>query len=219
MSLLALILATFVSEDLTCITAGLLLSRHQIDLWTALGGCYIGVLAGDFGLWLVGRWLGTTVLTWPRVRRLLPVGTEELGRWFDRHSAKVVFAARFVPGTRYPTYLAAGALGRGAGRFLMVAALAGLLWTPLLIGIVAKFGEPVVHPLEQILESGWIAAIVAAVLLFAALAAVRVACTRSLDRYAAHRRAMAAGDSSPVRTPEARRRPPARVKSSLGLED
>lgn len=182
MTLLALILATFASEDLTCISAGLLVSRREIPLATALTGCYVGILLGDIGLWLIGRVLGATVLTWPRVRRRLPVERiERFTDWLDRHGGKAVVTARFVPGMRFPTYVAAGALGRRAGRFVMWAALAGLVWTPLLVGIVSLVGAPIADPLERLLNNAWIALAVAALLLFVCVR-IGVALTTEIGR-------------------------------------
>jgi len=167
MTLFTLILATFVSEDLTCITAGLLASRHEISLFTALAGCFVGIFVGDLGLWLVGRTAGAAVLAWPRVRRRLPVDRmERLADWLNRNGHKAVITARFVPGMRFPTYVAAGALGQRAGRFVFWAAMAGLVWTPLLVGLVALLGAPIVEPLEQLLRNGWLGLAGAAIVIY-----------------------------------------------------
>ncbi len=179
-ALLAIILATLVSEDLTCITSGLLVSQERLALATALVGCYVGILAGDIGLWLIGYSLGAKVLQLPRVRRRLRADrVDSAAEWLDRHAPAAVLAARFVPGTRLPTYLAAGALGRRSGRFVLWAAVAGLAWTPLLVGLVAWFGEPLVRPLENVLGNAWIAVGAAAVLLFLLPRLVRLLFTQA----------------------------------------
>lgn len=53
----------------------------------------------------------------------------------------MVLASRFLPGTRLPTYLAAGILHASFWRFALYSAIAVGLWTPLLVGLSAAFGE------------------------------------------------------------------------------
>src|SRR5262249_19988629 len=116
MNLTALILGTFASEDLTCLTAGLLVRSGQLDLPVGLAGCFLGIFVRALGVWLLARLLGAGLLRWPWLNRRLPLRRlDEFGRWFDRRGAAAIFAARFLPGTRVPLYLAAGALGRNAG--------------------------------------------------------------------------------------------------------
>lgn len=169
MSLLAIALATFVSEDLTCIAIGLLVAQAKIDAATALAGCYLGILGGDFGLWMLGRFGGQRVLRWGFVERRLPKHRfDSLSRWFSQRGWQAVFAARFVPGTRFPVYVGAGMLGARAGSFLLWAAIACLLWTPLLVGVVAWIGEPIAAPLQAYFGTGWVALPAAAALVFVA---------------------------------------------------
>lgn len=174
MTLLGIIFATFASEDLTCITVGVLISQGELGWATGLVGCYVGILAGDFGLWLVGRFFGVAILRNERVRRRLPTRSiDSLGAWFDRNGGKAVFTARFIPGARFPIYVGAGALGRRAGPFVLIAAIAGLIWTPILVGLVALVGEPIVAPLERFFTHGWIAMGLAAVIVFLLLVLIR----------------------------------------------
>lgn len=178
MALVTFILMTLVSEDLTCITAGLLVSRGEVGVVTALGGCYIGIVVGDLLLWTIGRFFGRTVLTWPRVQRRLPTHTiNRLEAWFNRNGHRAVIAARFLPGSRFPIYVAAGALGRPARRFAVWAAAAALIWTPLLVGAVALLGEPIVKPLERVINNAWLPVGITVIVMFAALRVVTLAST------------------------------------------
>lgn len=164
MSLLAIALATLVSEDLTCITTGLLIAQGKLDGATGLIGCYVGILGGDLGLWLLGRYAGRKALSWPMIERRLPRHRlDALSTWFERRGWQAVFIARFLPGTRFPVYVAAGMLGPKAKHFLMWAAAACLLWTPMLVGGVAWIGEPLAAPLRDFFGSGWMALLAAAV--------------------------------------------------------
>lgn len=178
MSILLIILSTFASEDLTCITVGLLIRSGQLDLSVGLIGCFLGIFMGDLGLWLLGRLVGMGILHWPWLSRRFPAQRlEELGQWFDRHGWIAVMAARFLPGTRLPVYLAAGALGRKAGRFVLWAALAGLLWAPLLVMATALLGDAFVGPFAYLFGAGWPALLLGAITLFLSVRTVTLSCT------------------------------------------
>lgn len=171
-----IIIATFVSEDLTCITVGLLIQHGSIDPFVGTAACIVGIFVGDCGLWLLGWTLGRRVLNWNFVARRVPAERiDEAGSWFDRNGWAAILAARFLPGWRLPVYLAAGVLGRRAGRFVIWAAIAALLWTPLLIGAAAWLGQSVVGTLHTALHSLEIALVIAAVTIWLAVRGAQVA--------------------------------------------
>jgi membrane protein DedA with SNARE-associated domain len=165
--LVAVVLATFVSEDLTCIGVGLLIAAGKTGLLLGLLSCFLGIFVGDLALWLAGRVAGHRVLEWDWVRRRLPVqGLERVGRWLDRNLAGAVVAARFLPGTRLPLYLGTGILGRQGGRFVLWSFVAALLWTPLLVGSVALFGDALAVPLQALLGTSWLTTLLALGMLY-----------------------------------------------------
>ena len=166
----AIITGTFVSEDLTCISAGLLIRANRLDLFTGLLGCFIGIFLGDLGLYLMGRLVGLGLLRSKRISSLLPPDAlQNLADRFDREGWKLIFVSRFVPGTRFPVYTGAGIIGGRAGRLILIALLAGLIWTPALILLTIFFGPAILGPLEYFAGEGWLAIILAIVLIFFAL--------------------------------------------------
>ncbi len=141
LALLAIALATFVSEDLTCIAAALIATRGQLSPFETLAAAGLGIWVGDLGLYGLGALLGR-----PLVRRA-PLSwfldEEHLDRardWFAHRGASVLWLARFVPGTRFATYVAAGTLHAPFARFAWVSMLACLVWTPLLGGAAYLLG-------------------------------------------------------------------------------
>ena len=54
--------ATLVSEDLTCVAAGLLASHGKISLPAAMLACLVGIFVGDLLLVLAGRLLGPRIV-------------------------------------------------------------------------------------------------------------------------------------------------------------
>ncbi|MGE3181908.1 MAG: VTT domain-containing protein [Phycisphaerae bacterium] len=170
MSFIHIILFTFVSEDLACITVGMLIHDGKMDLWTGILGCTTGIFIGDLGLWLIGRLSSMHMLKWSWLQKRLPEKRlERLSEWFDRRGWQMVLAARFLPGTRFPVYVGAGMLGRRALRFAVPALLAALIWTPTLVLLVVWLGSKIVDPLERYFGSGWVAIVVAIGLVFVAL--------------------------------------------------
>lgn len=167
-----IMLATFASEDLTCIAVGLLIGSNELDAMIGLSGCFLGIFVGDLGLWLIGYLAGLGLLQLSLVGRLLPPQRREgLRRWLDERGATALIAARFLPGARLPLYLASGLLGLSLQRFAYWTFLAALLWTPLLVILAALLGETLVQPAVMLLGPGWPALLLAALMI---LLAVRV---------------------------------------------
>lgn len=149
---LGIILATFVSEDLTCIAAGLLAASGQLAPWTAIPAAGAGIFLGDLGLYAIGRTIGRRALT--RAPIAWFVHDEDVAQsqaWFEHRGPAVILLGRFVPGSRLPTYFAAGVVGIDFWRFALYAAVAVALWAPLLGGGAMLLGQRVL-PLVELYE-------------------------------------------------------------------
>ena len=127
--------ATLVSEDLTCIAAGLLVARGSLGFSEAVAACAVGIFFGDLMLYGLGRlgrpWLGRAPLKW----LVTPADVARSSRWFLRRGALVILISRFVPGMRLPTYVAAGLLRTRFWWFTVNLLVPVILWTPLLVGL------------------------------------------------------------------------------------
>lgn len=162
-------MATLASEDLASATAGLMIARGQLPAGWAVAGCLVGIFAGDLLLFLAGRAAGPRLLEWPLLRRAVsPDALRASARWIDERGLRVVLLTRFLPGTRLPTYLAAGAVGTDAAAFTGYFALSALAWTPLVVCAGWLAGNGV--------SSEWLGgrALAAGAAVLAALALVRV---------------------------------------------
>ncbi|HMY45590.1 MAG TPA: VTT domain-containing protein, partial [Leptospiraceae bacterium] len=121
-------LSTFVSEDLTCIATGMAAATHKVALVPGIIACASGIFAGDLLLFAAGRILGRPAvkirpLKWFVTERKI----EESSRWFAAKGHWLILTSRFIPGTRLPTYFAAGLLKVNLVEFLFWFALAALL--------------------------------------------------------------------------------------------
>jgi membrane protein DedA with SNARE-associated domain len=156
LTLVSLAFGTLVSEDLACITAGLLIQRGQISVASGILACTVGIFAGDVGLWAVGRLFGRAALAWPWMRRRLQhAGAEKMSRWLHRHSAGAIVSSRFLPGTRLPLYVTAGVLKMPGPVFAVWTLVAALLWTPALVLVAAGVGDGISARMSPTPVVGW----------------------------------------------------------------
>ncbi len=142
--LLLIAASTLVSEDLACIATGLMVGRGTIGFLPGTLACLIGIVAGDLWLYGMGRWLGRPAIRRAPLRWFVTESAiDRSARWFERRGIWIVLLTRFLPGTRLPTYLAAGILRARLWFFLGAFILAASLWTPLLVGLSRTFGTQV----------------------------------------------------------------------------
>ncbi|MCD0482574.1 DedA family protein [Streptacidiphilus sp. ASG 303] len=112
----------------TSVVLGGVLAQHgRVSVAAVAAVAAAAAVAGDSAGYLVGR------LTGGRLREAAPRGRNgerlrRAERLMERHGAAAVFAGRLVPFVRSAVPLLAGAARMPYGRFLLVDALAGLVW-------------------------------------------------------------------------------------------
>lgn len=142
--MLLVALTTFVSEDLASIGAGLMAARGTFTFLQATGAALAGIVLGDMALYAAGRWVGRPLVS--RAPFSWFVSSEKLSvgeKWFDEKGIRAVLIARFIPGTRLPTYVAAGVLKAPFFKFFGYFLVAALLWTPAIVGASMYLGRSV----------------------------------------------------------------------------
>ncbi len=194
LTFLSLMFGTLVSEDLACVTAGLLIQRGQVEASSAVLACTLGIFAGDVGLWAIGRAGGRAVFAWPSVaRRLQPNRFHKFRSWLDRHAGWAIVASRFLPGSRLPLYVIEGIVEL-PGLVCAGWALVGtLLWTPALVLLTAMIGDAFIGRISSLIGSAWMADIVAAVVIVVLLRS----CGRRARKFPLSRTRLA-GDASTI---------------------
>ncbi|MGA0368946.1 MAG: DedA family protein, partial [Kiritimatiellia bacterium] len=156
--LVLIALATLITEDLTCVVTGLMIANGTL-LWSqGLTACLLGILFGDFLLYLAGRRLGRPAIRKIPLRWMIdPVKLMETEDWFHRRGGLTILISRFVPGTRLPAYVAAGILGVPCLKFTAYFVLAALIWTPSLIWISTKLaGKALLGIQKYNQEAPWV---------------------------------------------------------------
>ena len=138
--------ATLVSEDLTCIGAGVMIAEGRIGFGFAVLACVVGIVIGDVLLFLSGRLIGRAVVRRAPFCWLVREADIERGtEWFQRRGMLVIAISRFMPGTRLPTYVAAGLLDTSLLKFSLYFLAAAAIWTPLLVGGSLLVGREVIE--------------------------------------------------------------------------
>jgi len=143
---LLLAVSTLISEDLSCITAGVLAAQGRISLTLAILACFFGIWVGDLILFLVGRWFGKQALERAPLRWFISEDSVRRGaEWFQRRGAVAIFLSRFTPSLRLPMYLGAGMFRMNFFKFAFWSALAVALWTPILVYLAAWLGAEAIE--------------------------------------------------------------------------
>ena len=140
--MLLLAVATLFSEDATCISAGLLVAQGTIAFIPATFACLFGIVVGDSLLFFLGRYVSGPLLSKAPMRWVVSSeALENASEWLEKRGAAVIVASRFIPGSRVPTYVAAGSLGLSYWKFLFYFMVASIIWTPALVGLAVLFGD------------------------------------------------------------------------------
>lgn len=166
----AIVLATFILEDVATVAAALLAADNTITPSLALAALITGIFVGDCLLY----GLGAAARTQRWAKRF--IGDERMAKgraWLKRRYVPALIGARFMPGLRLPTYTSSGFLNLPFAPFALVAAAAGIVWTTLLFTLVFVFG---VMTVEHLGVWRWsIAAIFAILILVAPYIIQRIA--------------------------------------------
>ena len=146
---LLICLGTLISEDLACIAAGILAAKGAIPFPLALGSAGLGIYIGDLAIYGLGYFSQKSKKHWRWLDRLASEERIERGRQlFERFGTRWIFLSRFLPGSRFPSYLAAGAVGWSFPRFAAALGIAVFIWTPILVGFAHYSGQKTLHIVE-----------------------------------------------------------------------
>jgi len=134
----ALILATFVLEDAATAAGALLAAAGAIDPLLAAVSLWAGVVLGDLGLYGLGY--AARKPGWA-ARWLARQRVQATGIKLSANLWTVLLAARVIPGTRLPTYLACGLFAVPFHQFALIVAVAVGGWTGALFTLLYLLGE------------------------------------------------------------------------------
>jgi membrane protein DedA with SNARE-associated domain len=168
--LLACGLGVPIPEDITLFVAGMLAYYNVVNVWMMILVCMGGVLIGDSIIFFLGAKYGRALTKKPFFHKFLsPDRLEVVKKKFHHSGNKVIFAARFMPGLRAPTFFSAGTLHLPFRVFFFYDGMAALISVPAIVWAVYHFGA-LAHKVIDIIrdvEHGIIAVVVAVITFFA----------------------------------------------------
>ncbi len=126
---LSVFLLTLAYEDGATLLAVTLATAGKLDARIGFASAFLGIWAGDMGLYLVGSKFGGRIQQSIWLRRF--VSAESLTKaesWFARRGTLTIILSRFVPGTRLPLYVAAGALKLPVRLFGSLTGICSVVW-------------------------------------------------------------------------------------------
>jgi membrane protein DedA with SNARE-associated domain len=156
-------------EDIPLVASGWLVhkSQGQVDLHLMILTGLAGVMIGDSMLYYMGRRYGTHIMEHRWLRRIAkPWLVEKARQKYLEHGAKILFAARFMPGLRSVLFLTAGTFRVPAWKFLLIDGSAALISVPTWILVAWRFSGDV----EKLMRDARMASYVIAAVLLTALA-------------------------------------------------
>lgn len=142
-----------IPEDITLIAAGILAGTGKISVAGAYIAGFVGVLAGDSILFMIGRKYGRKAFEWRIFKKIFtPKVIAKAEEKIQENAKMVCFIARFLPGLRAPVYLTAGVLGVKPTTFLIQDGFAALISVPVWIYLGQWAGSNMDKAIEKAQE-------------------------------------------------------------------
>lgn len=139
---LVLFFSTFVSEDITCITAGIFAKEGKLSLVLAILFTGFGIFIGDLLLYLVGYSFHTYLKQWKRIERWeKKLSSQKIYKQWKSNFVFSILISRFLPGTRLPLYLLSGYFRMPFVNFMITSFIAVTIWTTAFVTLVYLYGK------------------------------------------------------------------------------
>lgn len=129
---LSLFFGTFLLEDVALVTCVALIGEGKISPLSGFLACFLGISLGDIGLYFIGRFssqigLNKKIESSPQIKAaLVKIKNSEALNY-------LIFISRLIPGTRLPTYIAAGVVKFSAFRFFYLTVISVAIWVAIAI--------------------------------------------------------------------------------------
>ncbi len=102
--------------------------RYMPPLWILALVCAVAAVLGDQAGYLIGKRFGPALFQRPKSRLFDPAHVAKAEAFFDRHGAKTIVLARFVPIVRTFVPTVAGVSSMHYGTFVRFNLIGGVLW-------------------------------------------------------------------------------------------
>lgn len=123
-----LFVGLFLPGDSLLVTAGIFAAAGDLNVFTVLIGASACAIAGDQVGYLIGRRAGQALYSRPDSRFFKRKHLERAHAFYEKHGAKTIVLARFIPIVRTFAPAVAGAAEMQYRRFVFYNVSGGLLW-------------------------------------------------------------------------------------------
>jgi len=123
-ALVVIVFTCFIEDPARCAVVVMLAGGHITNWWLTFASMTIGGMAGDIGLYVIGRYAMHMLI---RYRFADPERIDHIKAKYGDHVAWASFIARFLPGARTLVYVSTGSMKYPFGRFLFILFLAAAL--------------------------------------------------------------------------------------------
>jgi membrane-associated protein len=137
-----LVITPFLPGDSLLFMAGALAALGQLSVWLLLALLFVAAVLGDTVNYAVGQFLGPRLFRGGRSSRFL--NKEHLDRthaFFEKHGAKTIIIARFVPIVRTFAPFVAGMGSMSYGRFVLYNIVGAAIWVGVCVTAGYFFGN------------------------------------------------------------------------------
>lgn len=138
----------FIEDPARCVVA-LLVANKDVNWMLALVSMTIGGMAGDLGLYLIGRYAAGLIL---RHRMVTYSKLVWIKSFFKNHAVKTLFVSRFIPGSRLLTFSAAGMVRYPIWKLFIIIFAAAISQAYIFL----KFGDLIGDTVLPYLTSPWL---------------------------------------------------------------
>lgn len=141
-----IVLLSYLLEDLAIATAATLSAHGELPPVLALLSIFIGIVTGDIGLYVLGRY--TRKVRWLRYRALSNSSFKVVRQKLTQRVFLNLFVIRFIPGVRTIGFTLSGFLTISLPLFLSAVLLATSIWTLVVFTLIYLLGSSVFMPLS-----------------------------------------------------------------------
>jgi len=112
--------------------------------------CFFAVFLSDLLVFMLGRKLGSRMLSTGHISRLIkPHHMAKVHQFTSRYGALACGVFRFTPGLRFPGHFACGSVGVPVWKFIAVDGTAALISVPTQVLLIGYYGETIILVLKE----------------------------------------------------------------------
>jgi len=123
-----LLIGFFLPGDSLLFTAGFLASQGVFEIWPLSLGCFVACVLGNVAAYAFGARVGRKLFERPDSRFFKQQHLVKAHAFYEKHGAKALVLARFIPAVRVFAPIIAGVSAMDYRKFTIVNVVGGALW-------------------------------------------------------------------------------------------